>query len=128
MNDMTRMPPATMDDPDPDPLGFLRLELEELGRVHDVSLDLIQRSHDLDGLLDRILDEYETRLRELPGEALGGRGGELSPQSAGKLRALLVFAAQAAALKEKALAAAELRARRDDENSLHRKPWKSIQF
>ncbi len=111
MNAMPRTQPAFMDEPEPEPLRSLQSELEELGRVHDVSLDLIQRSHDLNGLLDRILDEYELRLRDLPSEARGGTGGALSPPAAGKLRARLVFAAQAAALKEKALAAAELRER-----------------
>ena len=111
MNAMPRTQPAFMDEPEP--LETLQAELLELGRVHDVSLDLIQRSHDLDGLLDRILDEYEVRLRELPCEALGSTGAALSPPAAVKLRALLVFAAQAAALKEKAQAAAELRDRAD---------------
>ncbi len=113
MNDTMRMQTAFVGEPEPDPLRSLRAELQELGRVHDVSLDLIERSHDLDGLLDRILDEYEVRLRELPSEALGPSGPSLAPPAAGKLRALFVFAAQAAALKEKALAAAELRQRAD---------------
>jgi signal transduction histidine kinase len=95
----------------PDTIRSLEMELRELGRVHDVSLDLIEHSHDFDRLLDRILDEYEVRLRELPSEALGQERASLSPQAAGKLRALLAFAAEAAALKEKAAAAAELRSR-----------------
>jgi hypothetical protein len=43
---------------DAEPVRTLEAELRELGRVHDVSLDLIERSHDLDSLLDRVLDEY----------------------------------------------------------------------
>ena len=88
-----------------------RQELAELVHVQDVALDMIERSGDLDDLLDRILDEYETRLRELPTEALAGNRSALSPPVARKLRALLAFAAQAAAVKEKAAAAAELRSR-----------------
>lgn len=59
----------------------------------------------------RILDEYEVRLRELPCEALKEDRGTLSPAAAGKLRALVTFAAEAAALKQKAAVAGELRAR-----------------
>ncbi len=88
-----------------------RQEMADLVHVQDVSLDMIERSDDLEDLLDRILDEYETRLRELPAEALDGNRSNLAPPAAGKLRALMAFAAQAAAVKEKASVAAELRSR-----------------
>ena len=86
-------------------------ELAELCRVHDVALEMIERSRDLDDLLDRILDEYETRLRELPVDALDRARGPLSAEAAGKLRGLFLFAAQAAAIKEKAALTEELRNR-----------------
>jgi len=86
-------------------------DLAELCRIHEVGLDLIERSHDVDELLTRVLEEYERRLRELPGDALDGRAGKPSPESVRKLRALVMFATQAAALKEKAQAASELKRR-----------------
>jgi signal transduction histidine kinase len=85
-------------------------DLAELCRVHEVGLDLIGRSDDLDDLIDRVLDEYEQRLAALPGDAFA-RGGPSSPEGARKVRALVMFASQAAALREKALAAALLRER-----------------
>jgi signal transduction histidine kinase len=106
---MTHAPQSSPDGHEP--LRSLEAEIQELGRVHDVALDMIERSHDLDGLLDRILDEYEVRLRDLPGQALGEGYGALSPAAAGKLRALVMFAAEAAALKQKAAVAGELRSR-----------------
>lgn len=86
-------------------------ELAELCRVHHVALEMIERSRNLDELMDRILDEYETRLRDLPPDALDGAGGALPAEAAGKLRGLFLFAAQAAAIKEKAALAQELRNR-----------------
>jgi signal transduction histidine kinase len=94
-------------------------DLAELCRIHEVGLDLIERSHDVDDLLTRVLEEYEKRLRELPGDALDGRAGKPSPDSVRKLRALVMFATQAAALKEKAVAASELK-RRAEEAESHR--------
>ncbi|HJQ74438.1 MAG TPA: histidine kinase dimerization/phospho-acceptor domain-containing protein [Gaiellaceae bacterium] len=94
-------------------------DLAELCRIHEVGLDLIERSHDVDELLNRVLEEYERRLRELPGDALDGRAGKPGPESVKKLRALVMFATQAAALKEKAVAASELR-RRAAEAESHR--------
>jgi len=84
-------------------------DLAELCRVHDVGMELIERCDDLDALLDAVLEEYERRLAELPGEALDGRSGPADAAAARKLRALVMFATQAAALKEKAEAASELR-------------------
>jgi PAS domain-containing protein len=94
-------------------------DLAELCRIHEVGLDLIERSHDVDELLTRVLEEYEKRLRELPGDALDGRAGKPSPESVRKLRALVMFATQAAALREKAVAASELK-RRAEEAESHR--------
>lgn len=91
--------------------GSIVPDLEELQRIHDISLELIERSHDLDGLLDRVLEEYERRLAELPVEALDGRAHPNTAETAKKLKALVMFASQAVALKTKAAAAVELRRR-----------------
>ncbi|NIM00845.1 MAG: hypothetical protein GTN89_07940 [Acidobacteria bacterium] len=82
-------------------------DLEELCRIHDIGLDLIDRSHDLDDLLDRVLDEYQTRLGDMRPDTLDGEPDDET--EAKKLRALVMFASQAAALKEKAVAAEERR-------------------
>jgi signal transduction histidine kinase len=86
------------------PEGFQSVlpDLTELCRIHDISLDLIERSHDLDELLERILEEYEARLADLPNDALDMRADSLSLTTAKKLRALTMFASQAVALKAKA--------------------------
>src|SRR5262245_10318691 len=89
-------------------------DLAELARLHDVGLDLIERSGDVDDLLDGVLEEYERRLAELPLDALDRRSGPMSRDGAKKLRALMMFATQAVALKTKALAANELRQRAQD--------------
>ena len=86
-------------------------DLKELCRIHEIGLDLIGRSDDVDELLDRVLDEYESQLAGLPSDALDPRSGGPEPDSARKLRGLVMFATQAAALKEKAVAAAELKRR-----------------
>ena len=86
-------------------------DLAELCRIHEIGLDLIGRSHDVDELLDRVLDEYESRLAALPSDALDARVGGPQPDSARKLRGLVMFATQAAALKEKAVVAGELKRR-----------------
>jgi signal transduction histidine kinase len=86
-------------------------DLAELCRIHEIGLDLIGRSDDIDGLLDLVLDEYARRLADLPGDALDARIGSPTPESMKKLRALVMFATQAAALREKAIASAELKAR-----------------
>lgn len=82
-------------------------DLEELCRIHDVGLDLIARSHDLDDLLDRVLEEYQTRLADMRVDTLDGEPDDEA--EAKKLRALVMFASQAAALKEKTVAAEERR-------------------
>ena len=91
--------------------GEILPDLAELCRIHEIGLDLIGRSHDVDELLDRVLDEYESRLKELPSDALDGRSAAPRPDSLGKLRGLVMFATQAAALKEKAILAGELKRR-----------------
>ena len=86
-------------------------DLAELCRIHEIGLDLIGRSHDVDELLDRVLEEYEARLQELPSDALDARADAPHPESLRKLRALVMFATQASALREKAVAATEIRRR-----------------
>jgi len=85
-------------------------DLAELCRIYDVGIELIERSHDVDDLIGRVLDEYEARLADLPADAFGADGAS-SAETARKVRALVMFAGQAAALKEKAIAAAQLRER-----------------
>jgi signal transduction histidine kinase len=53
--------PHTPKDPAEAPAELLP-DFNELCRVHDVSPELIERSEDLDDLLERILAEYEARL------------------------------------------------------------------
>jgi len=93
------------------PMGDIHPDLAELCRIHEIGLDLIGRSHDVDELLDRVLDEYESRLKELPFDALDARNPAPRPASLGKLRGLVMFATQAAALKEKAILAGEMKRR-----------------
>ena len=80
---------------------------------------MIRRSDDVDDLLDRILGEYERRLREMSADALNG-DGPVSLQEAKKLQALVMFAGQAVALKEKAAAASEMRNRAGELERLNR--------
>jgi len=87
-------------------------DLEELCRIHDIGLELIDRSDDLDDLLDRVLGEYESRLADMRSDTL-----DRDPEDEGearKLRALVMFATQATALKQKAVAADELRRRAEE--------------
>lgn len=85
-------------------------DLAELCRLHDVGLDLIGRAHDVDGLIEAILDEYERRLRELPPDALD-RPDAGDARTGAKVRALVRFAAQASAIQSQARSAADLRDR-----------------
>ncbi len=93
------------------PTGETLPDLAELCRIHEIGLDLIGRSHDVEELLDRVLEEYESRLQALPSDALDARSGDPHPDSVRKLRGLVMFATQAAALKEKAVVAGEMRRR-----------------
>ena len=56
-------------------------DLAELCRIHEIGLDLIGRSHDIDELLDRVLEEYETRLSALPSDALDARSDADIPRA-----------------------------------------------
>ena len=85
----------------------IRPDLEELCRIHDVGLELIDLSDDLDDLLDRVLDEYQRRLAEMRSDTLEGNPED--EDEAKKLRALVMFATQATALKQKTVAAEERR-------------------
>jgi nitrogen-specific signal transduction histidine kinase len=82
-------------------------DLRELSRVHEVGLELIEKSHDLDELLGRVLEEYERRLRDLPEDALDPGGSAVDGPDAVKVRALVMFATQATALMAKAAATRE---------------------
>ncbi len=89
-------------------------ELEALCAMHEISIELIRRSHDLDSLMDLVLDEYERRLNELQGEDL-----ELSADT--RLKKLVMFAGQASELKAKAECNRELQiALEEAESSRHR--------
>jgi signal transduction histidine kinase len=94
-------------------------DLAELCRNYDVGLDLINCSDDPEVLMDRVLEEYEARLAEIVGSSLdpGDDGVELEDRR--KLRALIMFAGQAAALKEKAVAAAALRTWAEEQQRLN---------
>jgi len=87
-------------------------DLAELCRIHDVGVELIEHSHDLDDLLNRVLAEYERRLADLRHDTLDGEPEDKG--EAQKLRALVMFASQATALKQKAMAAEELRLRAEE--------------
>lgn len=86
------------------------LDLAELCRLHDVGLDLLERVDDVDGLIEAILEEYERRLAELPPDALD-RPTEGNPRTIAKVRALVMFAAQASAIKAHAQSGSALRER-----------------
>ena len=113
------------DKPAPGPVEELsRNDLEELARVHSISLELIRRSHNLDDLLDVVLDELEKRLAAIPGHALQNRG-ESRPDATdtSRLKALVMFTTQAAELKAKAEFNRELQsaldAAEEDRDRLH---------
>jgi len=98
----------------------VRPDLAELCRNHDVSLDLIACSDDVDELLDRVLSEFETRLEAVSIDSLATDNGPANVAEAQRLRALVMFASQAAALKEKAVAASELRRRAGQLEAMNR--------
>lgn len=86
-------------------------DLTELCRNHDVGLDLISCCDDVDQLLERVLTEFERRLETVSIESLEQGGQPASYVEAQRLRALVMFSSQAAALKEKAVASEALRER-----------------
>ena len=87
-------------------------DLAELSRIHDMGIELIECSDDLDELLDRVLDEYETRLADMRHDTIEGHPEDRD--EAQKLRALVMFATQAAALKQKAVANEDLKRRAEE--------------
>lgn len=96
-------------------------DLAELCRLHDVGIDLIERSHDVDDLLDKVLEEYERRLTELPPDAFDARGGAATGPVLGKIRALVMFASQASALKARAASATDLRLKSERLEEMNRR-------
>jgi signal transduction histidine kinase len=88
----------------------LRDELEELCRLHDVSVELIERSDDAADLMVALLDEYERRLDALPVDSLGNTP-EQDPAAGDdtRVRTLVRFASQAVALKQRAETVERLR-------------------
>lgn len=85
-------------------------DLADLCRLHDVGLDLLARAENVDDLIEAILDEYERRLAELPADALD-RPATGDPRTIAKVRALVMFAAQASAIKAHAQSGSALRER-----------------
>jgi signal transduction histidine kinase len=89
-------------------------DLEELCKVHSISLELIRRSHSLDDLLDVVLDELENRLADIPGHAFRTHGEPTpAPRDTARLKALVTFTSQAAELKAKAVFNRELQSALD---------------
>lgn len=74
----------------------------DLCRNHEIGLELLERSADLDAFLDRVLDEYEGRIAELTPDALDGRTGPKSADAGSRLLALVMFASLAAAIRDRA--------------------------
>jgi len=89
---------------------------------HEISLELIRRSHDLDGLMDLVLDEFERRLTELQDRKIGdGLDAETGLKTDPRLKALMMFAGEAAELKTKAEDNRELQHALDEaQESRHR--------
>lgn len=103
------MPIKTLESEFIDRFGAIQPDLDELCRDYDVSLELVEGSSDVDELVDRVLDEYESRLATLSCATLDARQGPDSVEEARKLRSLVLFARHAAALKEKTVVTHELR-------------------
>lgn len=77
------------------------LMLAELCRLYHVSLDLIRRCSDSSQLVDAILSEYERRLLEIPtADFLAAPEKNRNFVEREKIRSLLMFATQAALLKD----------------------------
>ncbi|MFQ5628496.1 MAG: hypothetical protein ACE5I1_07030, partial [bacterium] len=45
----------------------LNLKLAELDQIYHISIDLLKKTQDPDGLLDALLEEYMRRFSEIPG-------------------------------------------------------------
>jgi len=81
----------------------LELRLQELGRLYNISLDLIRKATTPQELLDTILDEYVHRFGEIPGANLLASDNErVGIFEREKVRSLLLFASEAVLLKENA--------------------------
>lgn len=79
------------------------LKLAELCRLYQVSLDLIRRCADSSQLVDAVLSEYEKRLLEIPtADFLAEPEKNRNLVEREKIRSLLMFATQAALLKDEA--------------------------
>lgn len=81
---------------------LLKTRLQELCRLYNVSLDLIERTTTRDELIDRILDEYIFRFEEIPGTDLVEEKQPAGKYEKEKIRSLVMFATQAVGLKEQA--------------------------
>ncbi|MDQ7051414.1 MAG: ATP-binding protein [candidate division KSB1 bacterium] len=81
----------------------LRLKLAELDQIYSLSLELLKKSQDPDELLDALLDEYIRRFSEIPGMNFSENLNEFQDdERREKAQALILFAQQAALLKENA--------------------------
>ncbi len=81
----------------------LRLKLAELDQIYSLSLELLKKSQDPDELLDALLDEYIRRFSEIPGMNFSEDLNEFpDDERREKAKALILFAQQAALLKENA--------------------------
>jgi hypothetical protein len=101
---------SVLRDPSPEHGPADVYDLADLCRLHDVGLDLLARAENVDDLIEAILEEYERRLADLPPDALD-RPQSDDPGTAAKVRALVMFAAQASAIKAHAQSGAALRER-----------------
>lgn len=81
---------------------LLQVRLQELCRLYDISLDLIQRATTPDELVERILDEYIFRFEQIPGTDLTEERRPAGKVEKEKVRSLIMFATQAVGLKENA--------------------------
>ncbi len=81
----------------------LKLKLAELDQIYSLSLELLKKSQDPEQLLDALLDEYIRRFSEIPGLNLSDNLDDLADdERREKAQALILFAQQAALLKENA--------------------------
>jgi signal transduction histidine kinase len=84
-------------------IGQQEIKLAELRRLYQVGLELIQKSTSADELVSAILDEYERRFLEIPqANLLDAPERQENVLTREKVRALLMFASEAALLKEHA--------------------------
>ena len=81
----------------------IELEIRELSRNYNISLELIEKTTNKQELIEAILNEYIVRLNEIPDTDINKlhQQDEIDYQKE-KLKSLIMFATQAASLKEKA--------------------------